>query len=181
MEVETWPLQEPALDRGRLVGAQVVEHQVQLELVGHLVVDAVEEVAELDGTMPAMQLADDLAGGDVEGGEQRGGAVPSVVVGLALGLARPHGQQRLAAVEGLDLRLLVDAEHQGAVGGVEVETDTQMEGICAYNTKGTAIWNNTVTGSNGADAIGLWNSSRDSVIGNKVNGFTVGPTGYAQI
>jgi len=51
------------------------------------------------------------------------GAVPSVVVGLALGLARPHGQQRLAAVEGLDLRLLVDAEHQGAVGGVEVETD----------------------------------------------------------
>jgi hypothetical protein len=56
-----------------------------------------------------------------------------------------------------------------------------MEGICAYNTKGTAIWNNTVTGSNGADAIGLWNSSRDSVIGNKVNGFTVGPTGYAQI
>jgi hypothetical protein len=56
-----------------------------------------------------------------------------------------------------------------------------MEGIGAYNTEGTAIWNNTITGSNGADAIGLWNSSHDSVIGNNVNGFTVDPSGYAQI
>jgi hypothetical protein len=59
--------------------------------------------------------------------------------------------------------------------------NTQMEGIGAYNTTGTAIWNNTVTGSNGADAIGLWNSNQDRVIGNNVNGFTVGPAGYAQI
>ena len=128
-----------------------------------------------------MHLADHLAGGDVEGGEQRSGAMPPVVVGLALDLARCHGQHRLAAVESLDLRLLVDAEHQGAVGGVEVETDTQMEGIGAYNTKGTAIWNNTVTDSDGADAIGLWNSSQDNGIGNNVNGFTVGPAGFAQI
>jgi hypothetical protein len=56
-----------------------------------------------------------------------------------------------------------------------------MEGIGAYNTKGTAIWNNTVTGSDGTDAIGLWNSSQDTVIGNNVSGFTVDPTGYAQI
>jgi hypothetical protein len=54
-------------------------------------VDAVEEVAELDGAMPSMHLADYLAGGDVEGGEQRGGAVPPVVVGLSLGLASPMG------------------------------------------------------------------------------------------
>lgn len=59
--------------------------------------------------------------------------------------------------------------------------NTLMEGIGAYNTKGTEIWNNTVTGSNGTDAIGLWNSSQDTVIGNNVNGFTVDPTGYAQI
>jgi len=58
---------------------------------------------------------------------------------------------------------------------------TQMEGIGAYNTTGTAIWNDTVTGSDGADAIGLWNSSQDRVMGNNVNGFTVGPAGFAQI
>jgi hypothetical protein len=56
-----------------------------------------------------------------------------------------------------------------------------MEGIGAYNTKGTAIFNNTVTGSDGADAIGLWNSSLGTVIGNNVSGFTVDPTGFAQI
>jgi len=59
--------------------------------------------------------------------------------------------------------------------------NTLMEGIGAYNTKGTVILNNSVKGSNGTDAIGLWNSSRDTVIGNNVSGFSVDPTGYAQV
>jgi len=56
-----------------------------------------------------------------------------------------------------------------------------MEGIGAYNTVGTAIWNNSITGSDGNDGIGLWNSSYDTVIGNNVSDFTVDPTGLAQI
>jgi hypothetical protein len=56
-----------------------------------------------------------------------------------------------------------------------------MEGIGAYNTVGTAIWNNSITGSDGNDGIGLWNSSYDTVIDNDVSGFTVDPTGLAQI
>jgi hypothetical protein len=56
-----------------------------------------------------------------------------------------------------------------------------MEGIGTYNTNGTTIWNNTVTGSDGNDAIGLWNSSYDAVIGNNVSGFTIDSTGYSQI
>jgi hypothetical protein len=39
-------LQQPALDRRRLVRAQVVEHEVNVELLGHLMVDAVEEAAD---------------------------------------------------------------------------------------------------------------------------------------
>ncbi len=35
---------------------------------------------------------------------------------------------------------------------------TLWDGIGAYNTKGAAIWNNTITGS-GADAIGLWGTT----------------------
>ena len=58
---------------------------------------------------------------------------------------------------------------------------TLSEGIGVYNTKGTAVWNNTVKGSDGYDGIGLWSSSQDTVIGNNVTGFTVDPTGYAQI
>lgn len=59
--------------------------------------------------------------------------------------------------------------------------DTLWDGIGAYNTKGTAIWNNKVTGI-GADAIGLWGSTLSAVISNNVGDFTLDPTyGLAQI
>jgi hypothetical protein len=59
--------------------------------------------------------------------------------------------------------------------------DTLWDGIGAYNTKGTAIWNNTITGS-GADAIGLWGSTLGTIISNNVGDFTLDPTyGLAQI
>lgn len=59
--------------------------------------------------------------------------------------------------------------------------DSLSEGIGVYNTKGTAIWNNSVTGSDGTDAIGLWSSTQDTVINNNVSAFTVDSTGFAQI
>ena len=56
------------------------------------------------------------------------------------------------------------------------------EGIGAYNTTGTAIWDNSVTGMNGFDAVGLHNSTLSRVIHNNVSNFTVdGNVGYAQI
>ena len=55
-------------------------------------------------------LADDLAGGDVERGEQRRRAVALVVVRHRSGAALLHRQARLRAVERLDLALLVDRE-----------------------------------------------------------------------
>lgn len=59
--------------------------------------------------------------------------------------------------------------------------NTLMEGIGAYNTTGTAIWDNSVTGSGGNDGIGLWNTSRSSVVGNNVSDFSVDPSGLAQV
>ena len=60
--------------------------------------------------MPVPRLADpgDLAGGDLERGEQGGGAVPDVVVGPPLGLAGLHRQRLLGSVQRLDLGLLVE-------------------------------------------------------------------------
>ena len=55
--------------------------------------------------------ADDGAIEDVEGGEQRGGAVTLVVVRHRPGAARLHRQPRLGAVERLDLAFLVDREN----------------------------------------------------------------------
>jgi hypothetical protein len=59
--------------------------------------------------------------------------------------------------------------------------DTLSEGIGAYNTKGAGIWNNSVTGSDGRDGIGLWSSTQSTVAANNVSGFTVDSTGFAQI
>jgi hypothetical protein len=49
--------------------------------------------------------------------------MPFVVVRPPLNLARAHWQQRLSAIQCLDLRLLIDAEYQGTVWRVEVEAD----------------------------------------------------------
>ena len=66
-----------------------------------------------------------------------------VVVGAPLDLARAHRQQRLRAVQRLDLRLLVHAQHQRALGRAHVEADDvahlldeqrvvrQLEGLAA--------------------------------------------------
>jgi hypothetical protein len=44
-------------------------------------------------------------------------------VGAPLGLTGPHGQNWLGAVEGLDLALLIGAQHQGPFGRVEIQAD----------------------------------------------------------
>jgi hypothetical protein len=41
--------------------------------------------------------------------------VAKVVMGAALGLAGPHGQDRLHPIEGLDRGLLVGAQDQGSL------------------------------------------------------------------
>ena len=61
--------------------------------------------------MALVALADDEAGGCVESGEQRRRSVADIGMGAALGDAGHHGQNRLLAVERLNLALLVDAEH----------------------------------------------------------------------
>jgi hypothetical protein len=60
--------------------------------------DGIEELAEFRAAMAAMAFADDLAGLDVEGGEQRCGAVTRIVVSATFHLSRPRREQRLRSV-----------------------------------------------------------------------------------
>ncbi len=62
---------------------------------------------------------------------------------------------------------------------VEPKRGTLAEGIGAYNTQGTVIWNNKIRGS-GADAIGLWGCTSCTVSNNNLGGFTAHPS-LAQI
>jgi hypothetical protein len=69
------------LDVGVLVGGVVVGHHVHLD-PGVGAGDLFEERQELGVGVPVVAGVGDLAGGDLQGREQGGGAVPDVVVGL---------------------------------------------------------------------------------------------------
>src|SRR5688572_21309114 len=73
VEMKSRVASEPAAHARCLVGAVVVEDQMHVEVRWHLGLDRLEELEELLTPMPPMTLADDFAGGDVEGGKQRRG------------------------------------------------------------------------------------------------------------
>ena len=104
---------EPVSDQRSLMGCVIVDDQMHVEVGWYGGFDLIEELAEFDGTMAGITLADHPAGSDVESGEQRCGAMTLVVMATPCRLAGTHRQHGLAAVERLDLRLLVDAKHDG--------------------------------------------------------------------
>src|ERR1700748_3937895 len=67
--------------------------------------------------------ADHLAVEYVEGSEQRGSAVPLIIVGHNSTAPRLDRQARLSAVERLDLALFVDAEHHRVRRRVDIQPD----------------------------------------------------------
>jgi diadenosine tetraphosphate (Ap4A) HIT family hydrolase len=71
-------LREPRVDLWVLVGVVVVDDDVQLA-AGVGLGDLLQEVAELGLAVPVVARVGDLAGRDLESGEQRGGAVAFVV------------------------------------------------------------------------------------------------------
>ena len=61
MQVEARPLGQPVSDQFNLVGAVVVQDEVDVEFRRDVLLDCVEEAAELDGAVAAMGLADDVS------------------------------------------------------------------------------------------------------------------------
>ena len=107
----------------RLVGLEIIEHDVDLavRVIGH---DLVHEVEELDPPPAPIVSCLDLARGNVEGGEEGRRAVPLVVVAVARERAAVRQPEiALRPLERLDVRLLVDCEHERALRRVEVEAD----------------------------------------------------------
>ena len=96
---------------------------VHVEIRGHVALDFVEKLAELPGAVTRHALADDRSRLHVERSEQRRGAVAFVVVGAPLDLAGAHRQQRLRAIQRLDLALFIDAKHQSALRRVKIEAN----------------------------------------------------------
>ena len=106
-----------------LLGGIIVEDRVDQLAGGDWRFDPVEETDEFLMAMARHALADDGAVEDIERREQRGRAVADVIMGHRSSPALLDRQARLGAVEGLDLALLVDREHQAVRRRVEIEPD----------------------------------------------------------
>lgn len=119
----TRSLGQPRADAGVLVGGIVVDDQVHIEVGRNVRFDVAQKAQELLVPMAWLALGDHAAIGHIERRKQGGGAVPIVVVGYAFDIAKPHRQHRLAAFEGLNLALLVDAQNQRIFRWIQIQPD----------------------------------------------------------
>ncbi len=97
-------------------------------ILGWLMNQSCELSNDTRRALPTLRSADprwrpewDEAGGDIEGREQRGRAVPDIGVGTPPGDAWQHGQHRLFTGEGLNLALFVHPEHHRSIRGGQIE------------------------------------------------------------
>ena len=70
MDVPARSLGKPVADQLGLVGRGVVDDYVDVEIIGNVLLDEIEEAPKLSGAVPRQTFANDLAGGDVERREQ---------------------------------------------------------------------------------------------------------------
>jgi hypothetical protein len=123
VQMKTRMLRQPRLHLLCLVGSEGVEHEVQIEALVRRSVNVAQELQELLRPMTRQAFSDDKAASNFERREQRRRAVTLLVVRDGGGATRLKRQARLRAVEGLDLTLFVDAQHQRVLGWVHVKPD----------------------------------------------------------
>src|SRR5437660_8616519 len=113
MEMPAWMLGKPSFHRRRFMRGIVVEHRMNFQFRRHGAFDLAQERQELARAMLAASRTDDLSAGHFQGSEKTQRAMPIVIVGPTFGLTGPEGQNGLAALQSLHLRLLIHAEDQG--------------------------------------------------------------------
>ena len=85
------PLGEPSAYLLGLVSCVVVHDDMNFKIGWHSDLDAIQEPPELRRAMARIALANDPPGGDIQRGEQGCDAMPGVIMGTTLRLARTHG------------------------------------------------------------------------------------------
>jgi hypothetical protein len=118
VQLDPWVAGQPGLDPLVLVGGVLVQHHMELP-AGVGAGDQLEEGQELAVAVVRLQGVGHPTGGDLQSGEQGGGAVADIVVGAPLDPGRRRRPDRLGALQRLDLRLLIHADHDRVRGWVQ--------------------------------------------------------------
>ena len=113
----------PGAHRGVLVGGEVVEDGVHALVGRHLALNGVQEANDLRVAMALHAAPDHGSVEQVERREPGGGAVPDVIVRHRAASPRLERGLGLGAVERLDLRILVDRQHDRMGRRIEIEPD----------------------------------------------------------
>src|SRR5713226_1629315 len=113
---------QPGLYPWMFVGAIIVRDQMQIEFNRRFAVNFLKETDKLLMPMTRHTVTDNLTIEHAEGGKQRGRTVALIIVSHRPATALLHGQTRLGSIESLDLALLVNAQHQGFVWRIQVQT-----------------------------------------------------------
>ena len=114
---------QPSQHPGMFVRGVIVEHRMDQLAGRHFALDGIEKADEFAVAMALHASADHPSIEHAERGVQGGGAVPLVIVRHGLAAPRLDRQTRLGAVEGLDLALLVEREHDGVGRRIDIEAD----------------------------------------------------------
>jgi hypothetical protein len=96
---------------------------------------SVEKGDEFLVAMASHALPDQRAVEDIESREQRGRAMPDIIMGHRPSPVLLYRQARLGAVERLDLRLLVDRQRQAVGRRVEIQSDH----VAQFGSKGRIL------------------------------------------
>ena len=123
VQANFWVRIQEIFDQRTLVRRQIVGDDSDLfatRLVGN---DIAEESDELGRRMPRRGLAEHLARLGVEGRVQGQRAVAKILKAVSLGAPWGKRQHRILAIEGLNRRLFVDAEHGRVLRRMQIKAD----------------------------------------------------------
>src|SRR5574342_144387 len=105
------------------VRAVIVQHQVQLQPLGKLVIQSAQESQEFLMAMSRKALADDFAFQDFQSGEQGRRSVTDIIMREGAATPSLERQSRLSPVQRLNLALLIDTQHQAFFRRVEIKAN----------------------------------------------------------
>ena len=136
------PLGQPIANLRMSVGGVVIDDEMDLVGWRNVLIEMPQEGEKLLMAVAGLACGEHLAVGDVQGGKQGGGAMANIIMGHAFDITQPHGQHGLGAVEGLNLALFVDAEHQGVIGWMQIQADNVAH-LLSY---ASYLWDTTLGG-----------------------------------
>ena len=123
MQVKPRMFGQPASYLRVLVGAVVIDDQVQRQGGRRLPVDLPQKLQKLIVAMPLKTAPDDFSLQHIQRRKQGGRTMPHIVMRQRATAALFHRQSGLDSVQRLNLALLIHAQHHGLVGWVQIQAN----------------------------------------------------------